>query len=47
MLRNKRLMGMIFFFMGVGMIIQHMMPSWGFLIATAMVILGFWYIFAK
>ncbi|MCL2047867.1 MAG: hypothetical protein FWG87_03975 [Defluviitaleaceae bacterium] len=45
MLKKKRLMGLIFFFIGIGMIIQFMMPGWGFLIAAAMVILGFWYVF--
>jgi len=47
MLRKKRLMGLIFFFVGVGMIIQYMMPGWGFLLAAALIILGFWYVFAR
>jgi hypothetical protein len=47
MCRKKRLLGLIFFFVGVGMIIQFMMPGWGFLIASALVILGFWYVFAR
>ncbi|MCL2216569.1 MAG: hypothetical protein FWB91_06055 [Defluviitaleaceae bacterium] len=47
MLRKKRLMGLIFFFLGVGMIIQFMMPGWGFLIASALVIMGFWHVFAR
>ncbi|MCL1884754.1 MAG: hypothetical protein FWF81_13505 [Defluviitaleaceae bacterium] len=47
MLKKKRLMGLIFFFIGVGMIIQYMMPGWGFLIAAALVIMGFWYVFAR
>ncbi|MCL2841777.1 MAG: hypothetical protein FWE05_13535 [Defluviitaleaceae bacterium] len=45
MWRKKRLMGMIFFFLGVGMILQFMMPAWGFLMALALVMLGFWYVF--
>ncbi|MCL2577949.1 MAG: hypothetical protein FWE27_07865 [Defluviitaleaceae bacterium] len=47
MLRKKRLMGMIFFFVGVGMVIQYMMPGWGFLLAAALIILGFWHVFAR
>jgi len=47
MLRNKRLMGLIFFFLGVGMIVQFMMPGWGFLMASALIIMGFWYVFAR
>ena len=47
MLRKKRLMGIIFFFVGTGMIIQYMMPGWGFLIAMALIILGFWYVFVR
>jgi hypothetical protein len=42
MLRRKRLMGIIFFFVGTGMIIQFMMPGWGFLLAMALIVLGFW-----
>ena len=45
MFRRKRLMGLIFFFIGIGMIVQFMMPGWGFLIASALIILGFWYVF--
>ncbi len=47
MLKRKRLMGMIFFFIGIGMIIQYMMPGWGFLFATALIVLGFWYVFCR
>jgi hypothetical protein len=43
--RRKRLMGLILFFIGIGMIVQFMMPTWGFLIAAALIILGFWYVF--
>ena len=45
--RRRRLMGLIFFFIGVGMIVQFMMPTWGFIIASALIILGFWYVFAR
>jgi hypothetical protein len=47
MFRKKRLLGLIFFFVGVGMVIQYMMPGWGFLLACALIILGFWYVFAR
>jgi len=47
MFRRKRLTGLICFFIGVGMIVQFMMPAWGFLIASALIILGFWYVFAR
>jgi len=47
MLRNKRLMGLILFFVGVGMIVQFMMPGWGFLLASALIIMGFWHVFAR
>ena len=47
MFMKKRLMGLIFFFIGVGMIIQFMMPGWGFLIAAALIIMGFWHVFAR
>ncbi|MCL2364726.1 MAG: hypothetical protein FWC71_08695 [Defluviitaleaceae bacterium] len=47
MFRRKRLMGLVLFFIGVGMIMQFMMPTWGFVVAGALVILGFWYVFAR
>ena len=47
MLCKKRLMGLVFFFIGVGMIVQVMMPTWGFIVAGALIILGFWYVFAR
>jgi hypothetical protein len=47
MFRKRRLCGMIFFFIGLGMILQFMMPAWGFLFAMALIILGFWYVFAR
>ncbi|MCL2570836.1 MAG: hypothetical protein FWE11_00385 [Defluviitaleaceae bacterium] len=47
MFRKKRLIGLICFFVGVGMIIQFMMPTWGFLLAAALIIMGFWYVFAR
>ena len=47
MTRKKRLMGLILFFVGVGMIIQFMMPAWGFLFASGLLIMGFWYVFAR
>jgi hypothetical protein len=47
MLRKTRLLGTIFFFIGVGMIIQFMMPGWGFLLAMAFIVLGFWYVFVR
>jgi len=47
MFRKKRLMGLIFFFVGVGMIVQFMMPGWGFLIASALIIMGFWHVFVR
>ena len=47
MCRKKRLMGLIFFFVGVGMIVQFMMPGWGFLIASALIIMGFWHVFVR
>ena len=47
MLMKKRLIGLVFFFVGIGMIIQFMMPTWGFLIAAALIIMGFWYVFAR
>jgi len=47
MFRKKRLIGLILFFIGVGMIVQFMMPGWGFLIASALIIMGFWYVFAR
>ena len=46
-LRYYEDMGLIFFFIGIGMIIQFMMPTWGFLIAAALIVLGFWYVFAR
>jgi len=47
MFRKKRLMGLILFFVGIGMIVQFMMPGWGFLLASALIIMGFWYVFAR
>ena len=47
MFMKKRLIGLISFFIGVGMIIQFMMPTWGFLIAAALIVIGFWYVFAR
>ena len=47
MFRKKRLMGLICFFIGVGMIVQFMMPGWGFLIASALIIMGFWHVFVR
>ncbi|MCL2373227.1 MAG: hypothetical protein FWC78_07470 [Defluviitaleaceae bacterium] len=47
MFRRKRLLGMIFFFIGIGMIVQFMMPGWGFLFATGLIIMGFWHVFAR
>jgi len=46
-LRKKRTLGMICFFVGFGMLLQFLMPGWGFLIATALLILGFWCVFAR
>ncbi|MCL2188647.1 MAG: hypothetical protein FWC16_04915 [Defluviitaleaceae bacterium] len=43
--RRRRLLGFVLFFIGVGMIVQFMMPTWGFIIAAALIILGFWYVF--
>jgi len=47
MFRKKRLIGLILFFLGIGMIIQFMMPTWGFLLAAALIIAGFWHVFAR
>lgn len=47
MFMKKRLMGLICFFIGIGMIIQFMMPGWGFLIAAALIVMGFWHVFAR
>jgi hypothetical protein len=47
MFKRKRLTGMILFFIGTGMLLQFMMPAWGFLLAAAFIILGFWYVFAR
>jgi len=47
MFMKKRLMGLIFFFVGIGMIVQLMMPTWGFLIAAALIVMGFWHVFAR
>jgi hypothetical protein len=45
--RKRRLLGLILFFIGVGMIVQFMMPTWGFILASALIIIGFWYVFAR
>jgi len=47
MCRRKRLLGLILFFIGVGMIVQFMMPTWGFIIAGLLIVAGFWYVFAR
>jgi len=47
MVHKKRLKGLVLFFVGVGMVIQFMMPGWGFLIAAALIIAGFWCVFTR
>lgn len=47
MRRKKGMLGAVLFFLGVGMVLQLMMPVWGFLIAAALIILGFWYVFCS
>ena len=47
MFMKKRLIGLIFFFIGIGMIVQFMMPTWGFIIAAALIVMGFWHVFAR
>jgi hypothetical protein len=39
--------GLVLFFIGVGMFIQFMMPGWGFIIAAALCIAGFWMVFSR
>jgi hypothetical protein len=43
---KKKMRGACAFFIGVGMILQFMMPAWGFLVAAGLCILGFWLVFS-
>ncbi|MCL2356845.1 MAG: hypothetical protein FWC70_06785 [Defluviitaleaceae bacterium] len=40
-------LGTVLFFIGVGMFIQFLMPWWGFLLASVLVVLGFWFAYAR
>jgi hypothetical protein len=45
MLKRKRFMGMVFFFMGIGMVFSYLMPAWGYILACMLIVAGFWYVF--
>ncbi|MCL1878075.1 MAG: hypothetical protein FWF80_04390 [Defluviitaleaceae bacterium] len=44
---KRQTLGVIFFFIGVGMFLQFLMPWWGFLLASAFIVLGFWFAYAR
>ncbi len=45
MLRRRRVMGMVFFFVGVGMVFAYLMPAWGYIVAFMLIVAGFWQVF--
>jgi hypothetical protein len=45
MLKRRRFTGMVFFFMGIGMIFAYLMPGWGYILAFMLIVAGSWLVF--
>ena len=43
---RKRALGLMLLSMGLGMLMVIMLPSWGFLLAVFLLVIGFWTLFA-
>jgi hypothetical protein len=41
----RRMLGVILMSMGVGMLLVLIVPGWGFILATLLIVLGYWIMF--